>query len=188
MGSIARVLSFTRTTRPNGVKVSDVKSDPGGGLNLTSPHFSGPGDDSHPLEGDLAILTESVRGGGRAVVGYVDPKLEPVAQPGEKRIYARDSSGAAIVEVWLKADGEVTLLNANGSFTLGADGSQLGQNSNGSFELEAGGDVVINGVRITPAGKITGVTELEVDGKELKDHNHNITSGSSAPGPTEANN
>ena len=157
-------------------------------MNLTSPHFSDPGDDSHPLPGDLAILTESVGNGGKAVVGYVDPNLEPVAQPGEKRIYARDSSGAVVASIHLHSDGLVQFDNAVTTFRLKADGTIKLVNANGSLKLEAGGDVVISGVRITPAGKITGVTELEVDGKEIKDHTHDITSGSSAPGPTAANN
>ena len=157
-------------------------------MNLTSPHFSDPGDDSHPLPGDLAILTESVGNGGKAVVGYVDPKNEQRAKAGEKRIYSRDSSGAAIAEIQLHSDGKCRVQNAIGGLRVKADGSVILFNLNGGLTLEAGGDVVINGVRITPAGKITGVTELEVDSKELKGHTHDITGGSSAPGPTGPNN
>ena len=179
LGFIARVLSFTRTTR-NGAKLSDVKLDPGGGPNITGEHFADAGDDSHPLPTDYAAAISIPRDGGKVPVGYADPINAPKATPGDKRIYGRDAStGDTVNEVWLKADGAVLITNANGSFELKADGSIAGVSPGGSFELESGGDFIVNGVTITAAGDV--ITAL---GKSLDLHTHPITSGSSAPGPT----
>lgn len=155
MGRIGIVLSFERRVLPNGVQISEVKCDPGGGYNTTPAHYSAPGDDSFPLESDLILLVPSVRTGSSGVSGYVDPKLVPVAEAGDKRIYARDSEGASICEVWLKNDGSIDIKNGTGLFTL-----------------EAAGDIVINGVRFAPGGIMTDVNGIEVDSKELRDHTH----------------
>ena len=193
MGLIALLRSFTRVTR-KAANVSDVKLDPGGGPNLTGQHFAPPGDDSHPLPDDYVYAGATPQRGRVAVLGYVDPANTPKAQPGEKRIYARDSSGAVVVEVWLKNDGEATIFNdeglmtlspdgtitaqnGQGSVTLGADGSILGQNSNGSFELQAGGNFVVNGVTIDTTGLITTPTGIAtpsalVNNVEVDGHNH----------------
>lgn len=199
MGRIGKLLSFVRTLR-NGSKVSDAKVDLGGGENILSEHFSDAGDDSFPLDTDYVLASQIPRAGGHVVAGYLDPINEPIAMPGDKRIFARDpATGIAIVEVWLKGDGAALVSNANCSFTLDPAGSIKGINGNGSFELEIGGDCVINGVVIDTSGNITSPAKIdaqEVDaatsliaaGKEIVAHTHPITGGSSAPGPTGPNN
>lgn len=177
MGLIARILSFVRVVR-NGAQVSDVKSDPGGGPNFTAEHFAPPGDDSHPLTTDYVYAAKTPQSGKYAAVGYVDPLNAPKAQEGEKRIYARDSSGAVVIEVWLKNDGAATIVNENGSVTLNADGSILGQNGAGSFELQAGGDFVVNGVTIASDGSVTIPSSLTLNGKEIAEHTHSQASDS----------
>lgn len=193
MGLIGRILSFVRAQR-NGAQISDVKTDPGGGPNVTAEHFAPAGDDAHPLPGDYVYGAPSPQRGRYAAVGYVDPANLSKAQPGEKRLYARDGDGQQVGEVWLKADGTIVSENANGrttlaadgsfeaqngsgSVTLAANGSILGQNAAGSFELQAGGNFVVNGVTITPAGQITTPTGLVtpsavVNGVEVDGHNH----------------
>ena len=196
MGLIAKVLSFARELR-NEANVSDVEVNPGGDPNVTSEHFPPLGDDSFPLDTDYVFVAD-VEGTGRmAALGYVDPKNVPKALVGEKRIYARkEEDGTVIVDLWLKNDGTAVLQNENGSVTLKPDGtvnivtpsgifdviedgSIQGVNGNGSFELEAGGDFLVNGVIIDVNGNITTPTkvtaaEMTVDGKELKDHVHNL--------------
>lgn len=172
MGLVGRILSFARAQR-NGAQISDVKTDPGGGPNVTAEHFPPSGDDSHPLTTDYVFATESPQRGRFAAVGYVDPLNVPKAQPGEKRSYARNpEDGAPVVEHWLKADGTAVTENDAGSVTLRPDGSILGQNAAGSFELQAGGDFVVNGVVISPGGLVSGVTSLIAGGKEHVDHVH----------------
>jgi hypothetical protein len=157
VGRIGKLLSFIRSFR-NDSNISDVKIDPGGGINITSEHFSSPGDDSHPLTSDYVITIKIPRTGGEVVVGYVDPINTPVAQEGDKRIYGRDGNGDDIVQVWLKNDGEALISNTNGSVKLrpdggtvittplsthdvAANGSIKSDNSIGSFELLADGSI-----------------------------------------------
>lgn len=170
MARIAKLLSFLRVTR-NGAKISDVKFDPGGGLNITGEHFAPAGDDAHPLTTDYLVEVDTQRSGGAGVVGYLDPINEPKATPGDKRIYARNpTTGAVVVDLWLKSDGAAVI-----------------SNSNGSFELTAEGDFIINGVIIAADGSVTIPLSLNLDGKELAGHDHDIAwtdpAGSGTSGP-----
>ena len=190
LGLISKLLSFTRVTR-NGAKISDVKIDPGGGPNVTAEHYAPPGDDSYPLKTDYVYAGSTEKTGGKAALGYVDPLNSPKALEGEKRIYARDpGTGAIIGEVWLENDGTITLVNANGSFTLNADGSNIGNNLNGFYELDASGNITLqnsagsikllssgtvnmNGVTIDPSGNI--VTSGTISGDDVTATNQNVT-------------
>jgi hypothetical protein len=195
VGRIATILSFVRALA-NGAKVSDVKTDSGGGANITAQHFSAPGDDSHPLTTDYAVTVDVPRTGSEAAVGYVDPLNTPKALEGDKRIYARDKgTGAVVVELWLQNDGTAILSNDNGSVTLrpdggtvtttplstfdaAADGSIAGTNGSGAFELQAGGAFVVNGATIGTDGNLTTASGISVD-----DHEHvgNLGSPTSKP-------
>ncbi len=160
-GRVAKILSFIRALR-NGANVTDVKTDTGGGVNITAEHFADAGDDAFPLETDYA-LTVGVNGSGKeAVVGYLDPVNTPKAAAGEKRIYARDAdSGEVVVEVWLKSDSSAIISNANGVFTLQADG-----------------EVNANGARITPDGDVITASGVSLD-------NHPHAQGNDSNGDTE---
>jgi len=169
VGRIARLLRFERTT-VNDANVSDVTVDRGGADNRTLQHCSAPGDDSFPLAGDYVQTVEQAGTGRDSATGYIDPKNDQTATPGDKRIYARDATtGDQVAEVWLKSDGTIT-----------------GSNANGNFELQAGGDFVVNGVTIDTAGNITSpstirgntITQTSND-VTLGTHNH----GGSAPVP-----
>ena len=155
MGFIAIVLSFTHVSR-NGLTVSDVKVDPGGGANVTAEHFSASGDDAQPLPGDYAVAIDVESSGRRlAAAGYIDSTNTPTAGPGEKRIYGRGASGAAVNQVFLKADGSI-----------------LASNSLGAWELRADGFIDLNGVTIDPSGKVTIPNSLNLAGKEVAGHGH----------------
>ena len=164
MGRLGTVLAVIRTIR-NGANAVDVTANIGGNFNVTELHTSAPGDDSQPLPGDYAALLEVVGSGQGLVVGYIDPLNVGTANPGEKRIYARDSAGAVVAFVHLKNDGSVSVINANGALLL-----------------TAAGDVNINGVTIDPAGNITTpgtvdaatveATSVQAAGLELAGHIH----------------
>lgn len=172
MGRVGKLLSFVRALRGD-AKVSDVKVDRGGADNRTPQHFSDAGDDSFPLPSDYAALVDQEGTGRDSAVGYIDPKNEQKATAGDKRVYARDpTTGAQVVEVWLKSDGSATTENANGSSTLRSDGSQIGQNSLGSYELRVNGDFVVNGVTIAANGVVTIPTSLILATKEIAGHAH----------------
>ncbi len=175
MGKIAFLLSFVRSIS-NGVKVSRVKVDPGGGANITPEHYASPGDDSFPLEGDYVLLVATPRTGNFSVAGYLDPLNIQTAQEGEKRLYSRDSSGAEIARVHLKNTGEVEVVN-----------------SNGFMRLLANGNVDLNGVIISPAGQITLPSgqsviadSMVVNGNELDAHIHGgVETGGGVTGPNQ---
>lgn len=184
MGRVAKLLSFVRAAR-NGAKVSDAKVDRGGGDTRTLDHFSDPGDDSHPLPGDYAAALPQAGTGRDSAVGYVDPFNTPVAQPGEKRSYARDpDTKLAVCEVWLQNDGTAKLSNDKGSvvaapdggitltgpfatLTLSALGSIKGENGGGSFELTPAGLFLVNGAQISATGAIQTAA-----GKDVDTHTH----------------
>jgi hypothetical protein len=171
VGLIGLVKSFARALRRD-ANVSDVQVDPGGGPVVTAEHFADPGDDSFPLNTDYCAGVPSTRQGNVMAVGYLDPINAPKALKGDKRIYARDPvTRLSIVEAWLHNDGSAEITNANGFFKLQADGT-----------------VNINGVTIDPTGAVAIPTSLTVAGKQIAGHNHDINSGSSAPGPTGGNN
>ena len=190
MGLIAKVLSFVRTTAGT-AKVSDVKSNSGGDVISTAQHFSSAGDDSHPLADDYVLNIPVQRTGSKVAVGYLDPKNEPKAQAGEKRIYARKAdTGEVIVELWLKNDGAATLSNSNGSTTLNSDGGSItttpqstfetkadgsikGDNGSGSFELKTDGNFLVNGVTIDPSGNISTAGKINAD--DITADNQNVT-------------
>jgi hypothetical protein len=161
VGRIARILSFVRS-EINGAKVSDVKSDPGGGPNTTAQHFQPAGDDAHPLPGDYVATSAAAGTGRETAVGYLDPANEQKAAAGEKRIYARDpSSGDSVVEVWLKSDSTAVIINANGSVTLAPDGSVEATNANGSITLGADGGTTVE----TPAATFTAAASGSIKGE-----------------------
>jgi hypothetical protein len=164
MGRLARLLSFTRSDK-NGAKVSVVKFDQGGGANKTGEHFCCPGDDAFPLETDFIHTDTQEETGGFRAIAYLDPISTKKAQAGDKRIYARDSSGNSVCEIWLKNDSSILITNGTGTFTL-----------------QPNGDFLINGVTIDTAGNITTpgiVTAAQVvapsmlaAGKEIAGHKH----------------
>lgn len=184
MGRIGTVLQFVRRTL-RGVAVSDTVADPGGGAIVTGHHFAPPGDDAQPLPGDYALLVRSDGSGREQTAGYIDPRNEQTAGPGERRLYSRDpETGARVAHVWARADGQIDVANAlgsivlqpdggcvvttpSGSLTVGADGSASITNASGSVVLAPGGTVTINGVAISP----TGVVTLP-GGAVLNDHTH----------------
>lgn len=172
MGLIAKLLSFARTTTDEDAHVSDVKVDPGGGANVTAQHFGPPGDDAVPLPDDFVACVPSGGSGTEAAVGYIDPKNEPQAAAGEKRVYSRDSNGDVKAVVWLKNDGSLVI-----------------ENGSGTIEMAAGGDVTINGVTIDTNGNVIAPGEVTaMDGPasvKLSTHQHPTAmgpSGSPTPG------
>jgi hypothetical protein len=201
MGVVAKILSITRVLR-NGAYITDVKSDPGGGANVTAEHFSSPGDDSHPLNSDYAALGVAMGTGRRSALGYVDPINEPQSEEGDKRIYSRSPETALhVAHVWLKKDATIEASNENGSifllpdggsivttqgcsFSINSDGSIVGSNGSGSFELNVGGSFVVNGVEIDPDGNITTPGTLNADSITSDDQNITLSTHTHNSGTT----
>jgi hypothetical protein len=189
MGLISKILSYTRIADRFGAKVSDVKHDPGGGANQTGEHFQGANEDSVPLPGDYLVTINVQRTGGEVVVGFIDPKQQQTAEPGEHRQYARDASGVGVVQLHLKKDGSAILSNANGSTELKQTGEVNTQNANGFYKLLASGVVDINGFTIATDGSavspvsvtaptVAAGTSLTKAGVEVADQDHDHGAGS----------
>lgn len=132
MGFIATVVSFARSV-VSGAQAPEAKVDRGGGDTITAGHFSAPGDDSQPLPGDIVFVAEDEGQGNGQIVGYQDAKTSPVAAGGERRLYARRGPGVVSCEVWLKADGTLTLKNDLGSIELDPTGNVTAKTPLGSF-------------------------------------------------------
>lgn len=164
MGRIGKILSFLRVNKKN-AKASEVKINQSGGNNITCEHFEDAGSDSFPLNTDYPIIVDIDRSGGSVVVGYLDPLTEKKSQLGEKRIYARDSSGQSICEIWLKNDKTIEI-----------------SNELGLFKLLANGEFNINGARITLDGDF-----ITSSGISLSNHVHLQNDGNDAGGGVNTN-
>lgn len=188
MGLISQVLSYTRIEDRFGAKVSDVKHDPGGGANETGEHFQAANQDAVPLPNDYLLTVNVQRTGGEVVVGFIDPKQEQTAEPGEYRAYARNADGVQVVQIHLKKDGTAVLSNAEATVEIKPSGEVNTQNGAGFYKLQDDGTVNINGATIDPEGNIdtpTNVTSggivaaatveapsVKADSKELAGHTH----------------
>lgn len=155
MGLIGILLDWVKRDR-SGAQYAEATFDPGAGKNATGVQFGPAGDHARPLPGDYIAAVETAGAGRVIVIGYSDPNNAQDLEPGERRIYARDSSGAVVVDLFLRADGSATLGNSKGSIKLNADGS---------FD--------INGAKITADGEI-----INKRGINLSTHRHGgVTTG-----------
>lgn len=142
-----------------------VKLDPTSGDITAAELYSPAGDDAPPLETDYAVAANTLHEGAPAVFGFIDLQNNSKAAKGEKRIYARDSTGAVVAEFWLKNDGSIE-----------------GSNSLGSFKLLATGDFVVNGVTIDTTGDISA-NSITIGGISFVAHVHSgVTTGGDVTG------
>lgn len=144
----------------------DITADPGGGANVSAEHFAPSGDDSPPLAGDSVALEDSAGSGLKQATGYYDPNNESKAADGEKRIYARDATGAATAEIWLKGDGsiEITAIKAGAKVTI--HGVEIDQSGN-----------------LSAPGLVTGGAAVPAAQVGLTTHTHPVTAAPGTTGP-----
>ena len=144
---IGEVVQLERDVNSQGAKIDKVMLDMGGGINnhIEGKFYTTLGDDSNPLPLDYGVLTPTNKDGGGSglVTGFLDIISDKKAEPGEKRIYARDSTGQPVAEIYLKKDG--SLLISNGS---------------GNVDLLANGNINLNGVVIDTSGNISNATSI----------------------------
>lgn len=133
------ILSVERLTGPNGEKYPSIKVDQGGGATVNAVLMTDPNVDSLPLPGDVATIDPTKRNGKPNASGCVDPKADPIAQPGEFRATARTEGGAVVAAVHVKADGSVVVTTEAGDNTFNPDGSV--EFSNGA-QLDPAGDYI----------------------------------------------
>lgn len=98
-------------------------------------------------------------------------------------IRMRDKSGNR--HVWIKNDGSTVMKNGTNLVTLGSDNSISLSNGPGNIQILSNGNVVINGVVITPTGTITPPSGGGINGANgitYETHRHNET-GTITQGP-----
>lgn len=158
MGLIARIVNMLGPGKGSASEWRrQYRVDPGGGAAVTASQFAPAGDDSAPLKSDKLLLVEVPKSGVFCIVGYADTINTPEALAGERKLYARNAGGTIMCSLWLKADGSVHIEGA------------------GSIVMEAGGNVVINGVTISPSGDISAPGSIE--GLGITDTTNNVTLG-----------
>lgn len=156
------VQSVERVVRDD-VPLVEVRVDVGGGEPLTLEHFDSCGEDSLPLPGDCAAISDSTGSGAARAAGYLDAKNTGEGLGGEKRIYARDpNTKEPVAELWLKGNGDVAITS-----------------------IKAGGKLILNGVEIDQQGNITTPGDVTVKKDTapvtLSTHLHNSGTGPTAP-------
>jgi hypothetical protein len=169
-GRLGKVLFAERATTEDGVPVVRVQVNLGDDSNdevVTVEHMSLPGEDSLPLPGDEVVMEEAEGQGDTTAVAYADSKNAGVAEPGERRQYARDDEGTLVCEVWLKKDGTVALKSI-------APGSKIDLNG---VLIDQQGNIVAPG-EITA---MAGTTEAPLPGVKLSTHLHPTGVGPTSP-------
>jgi hypothetical protein len=157
-GRLGKVSHCERTIKgDDGTPVVNVfveLGDDGHPETVTAELLAEPGVDALPLPGDEAMIEEAEGQGETSINAFADPKNAGKAEPGERRIYARDASGKVVFEVWIKGDGSGSLINEKGKFTLLADGSL--DHNDGAFTCDPQGNAAFKG-EVTAMAQTTPV-------------------------------
>ena len=164
MGRIGVIKDWLKKVRGN-ASVRRVKADTGGNYTATGDVYQPAGDDAAPLLSDYVIMVKGVNGQYHAV-GFLDPKNANIAEPGGRRIYARNASGSEVASVYVKPDGEVEIKNALGNFKMLPTGVV---NINGAI---IGVDGSITSPVSVGAPTVAAATSLTVAGTEVGGHVH----------------
>lgn len=136
----------------------------------TAQVFGPCNEDFAPPEGCKTINIPLGRGRGFLVsVAYHNQAVEPVAQPGEKRIFSTGPDGSEVMaEVYLKQDGTALIKNAIGRAEIKPDGQIDIANAQASMTILPSGEIVITGagqVSVQSAEKIVeAATAIEMNG------------------------
>ncbi|AUR87364.1 hypothetical protein NVP1100O_23 [Vibrio phage 1.100.O._10N.261.45.C3] len=188
-----------RITRALSALAERIKADRGAYDINEMEHLQPLGDDSRPLPQDDGWSDRTSQNGVDVYLGAFDYDNK-IADPGEKRTYARNDAGEVVNHVYLKKDGTIIIANDSYSKTINPDGSWVetngayskSVNADGSYEETNGnynksvatsGLVNINGFIINPDGSATspvsvgaptvnGTSSLTVAGKEQNGHVH----------------
>jgi len=156
------VQSVERVVRDDVPQV-EVRVDLGGGEPLTLEHVDSSGEDSPPMPGDSAAISESTGAGAARSAGYLIP-LAGKAANGEKRLFSRELEDGKTVsaELWMKGNGDVEITS-----------------------ITTGGAIILNGVRIDQQGNITTPGDVTVKKDTtpivLSTHKHGSGTGPTTP-------
>jgi hypothetical protein len=100
-------------------------------------HLQPLGDDSKPLPQDDGWSDRTSENGNDVYFGAFDYDNK-IAEPGEKRTYARNADGNPVSHVYQKKDGTIIIANDSYSKTISPDGSWV--ETNGSYSKSVNAD------------------------------------------------
>lgn len=120
-----------------------------------------------------AMFVPGIRSLAGAIAGYSNDGIR-----------LRNKAGDTYV--WVHRDGTITSSNGKSTVTQNTDGTVTMTNGAANFEMQPGGNVVINGVIITPQGQITapaGGGIMGANGIAFETHKHGgVQTGSGTSG------
>ncbi|AUR94087.1 hypothetical protein NVP1191O_28 [Vibrio phage 1.191.O._10N.286.52.B4] len=128
MGRITRALSNIGNRIKAVIDATDINE---------MEHLQPLGDDSRPLPQDDGWSDRTSQNGVDVYLGAFDYDNK-IAEPGEKRTYARDADGVPVNHVYLKKDGTIIIANDSYSKTINPDGSWV--ETNGSYSKSVNAD------------------------------------------------
>lgn len=142
----------------------------GGGEIATARVYGPAGDESVPVPEDHAIAIRVPGVGQIVVVGWRDTDLEPKAQVGERRFYARSPGDGSqpseeVSEIWMKNDGTVAASAKKQFDFVTESGAELHLAEDGSVTAKtaAGAQVVLSGATAS-IGNAAGSVAIAADG------------------------
>lgn len=128
---------------------------------------------THQLFAGWAVTQIFTSGNSKAI----DP--DNVVLENDKAILTMKPNGDTVlanpmVTITSLADGNVKITNGTGTFTMSPSGEIGGQNGGGAFKLEPSGQLMCNGAKITPSGRIVTAQGVDMDDfyREYTQHLH----------------
>ncbi len=128
MGRITRVLSNIGSRIKAVIDATDINE---------MEHLQPLGDDSRPLPQDDGWSDRTSQNGVDVYLGAFDYDNK-IADPGEKRTYARNADGVPVNHVYLKKDGTIIIASDSYSKTINPDGSWV--ETNGAYSKSVNAD------------------------------------------------
>ena len=134
---------------------AEVTASPGyGQYSRRGKVFQQAGDEAPPLPGDVGAFFEVPGTRDYVLTGVADLDNQGEAQPGERRVFARDPENREPV-AWLHLfrDGRAVIERTEGTaIRLETDGSVELESAGTTLTVRADGEVRANGARITSEG------------------------------------
>lgn len=128
MGRITRALSNIGSRIKAVIDATDINE---------MEHLQPLGDDSRPLPQDDGWSDRTSQNGVDVYLGAFDYNNK-IAEPGEKRTYARDADGVPVSHVYQKKDGTIIIANDSYNKTISPDGSWV--ETNGAYSKSVNAD------------------------------------------------
>lgn len=111
----------------------EITLEPYSNYSVESKQVSPAGVDCAPLSIDQGFASEIKGSAGKSVQIGVYP--EPLAEPGEIRLYSRDESGVQQAEIFIKVDGTITVNSNKAVIVNSVDPIELNGNTDNAVRF-----------------------------------------------------